>query len=40
VKKYGLGGSTLHIDAGLTCNVDELGPVQRAALAMFAASAG
>lgn len=40
VKKYGLGGSTLHIEAGLTCNVDELGPVQRAALAMFAASAG
>jgi hypothetical protein len=36
VKANGLGGSTLHIDAGLTANVDELGPVQLAAIALFA----
>lgn len=36
VRTNSLGGLTLHIDAGLTCNVDELGPVQRAALAFFA----
>lgn len=37
-KKHGLGGSTLHIDAGLTANVDELGPVQRAAIEAFMAA--
>lgn len=36
VKKYNLAGSILHIDAGITCNVDELGPVQRATIASYA----
>lgn len=32
----GLAGTLLHLDAGLTSNVDLLGPVQRAALERFA----
>ncbi len=33
-KKYGVKSVVLHIDAGMTCNVDDLGPVQRAAIAI------
>ncbi len=40
VRRYGLAGSILHIDAGMTCNVDELGPVQRASIALYASASG
>lgn len=39
VKKYGLKGSVLHIDAGMTCDVRELGPVQNMCIAMYGAEA-
>jgi hypothetical protein len=34
-RTHGLGGATLHLQAGLTANVDDLGPIQRAALRGF-----
>lgn len=37
VKKYGLGGSTLHVAAGRSCDVNALDPVQRQAIALYAA---
>jgi len=33
----GLGGVTLHTDAGLTCNLDEVGPIHREARRRFLA---
>lgn len=39
VKKYGLAGFILHIDMGITCNVDERGPVQDACIALVATEA-
>jgi hypothetical protein len=36
----GLGGVTLHTDAGLTCNMDEVGPVHREARRVFLAEFG
>lgn len=35
---HGLGGVTLHLEAGLTANVDVLGPVQREAIKRFVAA--
>ncbi len=37
-RQYGLGGVTLHIEAGLTADVDKLGPVQREAVRRFVAA--
>lgn len=37
-RRHGLAGVTLHIDAGLTANVDDLGPVQREAMRGFVAA--
>ena len=34
-RQYGLGGVTLHLEAGLTTDVDKLGPVQREAIRRF-----
>lgn len=37
---HGLGGATLHLQAGLTCDPAEIGPVQIAALRGFVAGMG
>lgn len=37
-RQYGLGGVTLHIEAGLTADVDKLGPIQREAIRRFVAA--
>ncbi len=37
-RQYGLGGVTLHLEAGLTANVDLLGPIQREAIRRFVAA--
>lgn len=37
-RRHGLGGVTLHIEAGLTADVDAIGPVQREAIRRFVAA--
>lgn len=37
-RAHGLGGVTLHLEAGLTASVDLLGPIQREAIARFIAA--
>lgn len=37
-RKHGLGGVTLHLEAGLAADVDQLGPVQRQAIRRFVAA--
>lgn len=37
-RRHGLAGVTLHVEAGLTADVDKLGPVQREAMRRFVAA--
>lgn len=39
VEEYDLAGSIAHFDAGMSCDVGELGPVQNAVIALYAAKA-